>query len=296
MIVNEALLDRAREIAARFLRSLPTRHVGPTRRRATSCWPALDVPLTDDGEDPAAVLDALARRRRARTDRQRRPALLRLRHRRQLARRAGGGLADQRLGPERRHLRHLAGGVGRRRRRARMAARAVRPAAQRQRRIRRPAARWRTSPASPRRATRVLRRAGWNVEENGLAGAPRVHIVVSAEAHITIHSRAAHARLRHARAASRSTPTSRGGCAPTRCATLLRELDGPIDRLRAGRQREHRRRRSAARHRRDRPRARRLAARRRRLRPVGPRQRAPRARCSTASSWPTRGPTTRTSG
>src|SRR6185436_16753456 len=34
----------------------------------------------------------------------------------------------------------------------------------------------------------VLRRAGWNVEEQGLAGAPNVHIVAGAEAHITIYS------------------------------------------------------------------------------------------------------------
>jgi glutamate/tyrosine decarboxylase-like PLP-dependent enzyme len=34
----------------------------------------------------------------------------------------------------------------------------------------------------------VLRNAGWNVEESGLAGAPRVNIVVSAEAHVTIHT------------------------------------------------------------------------------------------------------------
>ncbi len=34
----------------------------------------------------------------------------------------------------------------------------------------------------------VLRKAGWNVEEGGLAGAPRVNVVVSAEAHVTIHT------------------------------------------------------------------------------------------------------------
>ena len=34
----------------------------------------------------------------------------------------------------------------------------------------------------------VLRGAGWNVEEDGLPGAPRVNIVVSAEAHVTIHT------------------------------------------------------------------------------------------------------------
>ena len=34
---------------------------------------------------------------------------------------------------------------------------------------------------------RVLERAGWNVEEDGLIGAPDVAVVVGAEAHVTIH-------------------------------------------------------------------------------------------------------------
>src|SRR3954447_16029245 len=34
---------------------------------------------------------------------------------------------------------------------------------------------------------RVLERAGWNVEEDGLQGAPEVAVVVGAEAHVTIH-------------------------------------------------------------------------------------------------------------
>ncbi len=34
----------------------------------------------------------------------------------------------------------------------------------------------------------VLRAAGWNVEERGLQGAPRVNLVVSAESHVTIHT------------------------------------------------------------------------------------------------------------
>ncbi|HUJ14062.1 MAG TPA: aminotransferase class V-fold PLP-dependent enzyme [Thermoanaerobaculia bacterium] len=34
----------------------------------------------------------------------------------------------------------------------------------------------------------VLRRAGYNVEEQGMIGAPEVHVVISAEAHITIYS------------------------------------------------------------------------------------------------------------
>jgi len=34
----------------------------------------------------------------------------------------------------------------------------------------------------------VLRDVSWNVEEAGLSGAPRVHLMVSAEAHVTIHT------------------------------------------------------------------------------------------------------------
>ncbi|MGA7616033.1 MAG: aminotransferase class V-fold PLP-dependent enzyme [Thermoanaerobaculia bacterium] len=34
----------------------------------------------------------------------------------------------------------------------------------------------------------VLRRIGWDVEENGLQGAPKVNIVISEEAHVTIHT------------------------------------------------------------------------------------------------------------
>ncbi len=34
---------------------------------------------------------------------------------------------------------------------------------------------------------RVLERAGWNVEEDGLTGAPEIAVVVGAEAHVTIH-------------------------------------------------------------------------------------------------------------
>lgn len=33
----------------------------------------------------------------------------------------------------------------------------------------------------------VLRDAGWDVEEQGLQGAPRIHVVTGAEAHVTIH-------------------------------------------------------------------------------------------------------------
>ena len=34
----------------------------------------------------------------------------------------------------------------------------------------------------------VLRRSGWDVEQKGLNGSPRIHVVASAEAHVTVHT------------------------------------------------------------------------------------------------------------
>jgi glutamate/tyrosine decarboxylase-like PLP-dependent enzyme len=58
-IVDEALLHRAHEHAAEYLRSMPERHVGATATR-DELLSALRVPLGDGGEDPVRVLDALA--------------------------------------------------------------------------------------------------------------------------------------------------------------------------------------------------------------------------------------------
>ena len=58
-IVDEALLHRAHEHAAEYLRSMPERHVGATATR-DELLAALRVPLADGGEDPAQVIDALA--------------------------------------------------------------------------------------------------------------------------------------------------------------------------------------------------------------------------------------------
>jgi glutamate/tyrosine decarboxylase-like PLP-dependent enzyme len=186
MIVNESLLDRAREHAVRFLRSLPERHVGPTATR-DELLAGVDVALTDGGEDPAAVLDALA----GGIER----GLIASTGPRYFGFVIGGSLPvavaadwmtsawDQNCGiyvtspaasvvedVVRNWLLELfdlprTAGVG-----------LVTGGQQ---------ANF-TALAAARHA--VLRRAGWNVEENGLIGAPRVHVVAGAEAHITIYA------------------------------------------------------------------------------------------------------------
>src|SRR4051812_28290757 len=58
-IVNEPLLLRAADAAIEFLRNMPERHVG-ARASRDELMRALGVPLSQDGEEPARVFDALA--------------------------------------------------------------------------------------------------------------------------------------------------------------------------------------------------------------------------------------------
>src|SRR5258707_13485430 len=58
--VSNSVLDLARDRAAAFLRELPERHAGAQATRE-ELFAALHAPLSDDGEDPAAVVDALSR-------------------------------------------------------------------------------------------------------------------------------------------------------------------------------------------------------------------------------------------
>ena len=184
--VDAPLLERACAHALRFLRSLPDRPVRPTARR-DELLAALRVSLSDEGEDAAAVLDALA----TGADR----GLMGTAAPRFFGFVIGGSLPvtvgadwlttawDQNAGIY----------VGS-------------PAASVVEDVVRE---WLldlfdlpressfglvtgcqmsnfTALAAARHA--VLRRAGWNVEENGLPGAPPVTLIVSAEAHITIYS------------------------------------------------------------------------------------------------------------
>lgn len=183
-IVDDALLDRAHRHAAQFLQSLPERHVG-ARATRDELMAALRVPLAENGEAPAAVIDALASQ--------------------------GDRGAIGCAGP--RYFGFVIGGslpVA-------LAADWITSAWDQNPGI------YATSPVVsviedvarewlldlfdlPRQSSLgfvtgcqmanftclaaarhgVLRRAGWNVEEDGLHGAPRVNLVTSAESHVTI--------------------------------------------------------------------------------------------------------------
>ncbi len=73
----------------------------------------------------------------------------------------------------------------------------------------------------------VLRQAGWDVEAEGLYGAPRVHVVTSAESHITID-----VAMRYlgfgTRALHRVESDAQGRMVPGRLRELLARLDGPV--------------------------------------------------------------------
>jgi len=225
MIVNESLLDRARAHAVRFLRSLPERPVGPTATRE-ELLRGVAVPLSDDGEDAGAVLDALA----AGIER----GLIASAGPRYFGFVIGGSLPvslaadwmtsawDQNCGiyvtspaasvvedvvrdwllelfdlPRGASVGLVTGGQ---------------------------AANF-TGLAAARHA--VLRRAGWNVEEQGLYGAPRVHVVAGAEAHITIY-----ASLRMlgfgTQGVIKVDTDGQGRMRPDALQKTLSSLDGPI--------------------------------------------------------------------
>jgi len=73
----------------------------------------------------------------------------------------------------------------------------------------------------------VLRRAGWDVEADGLYGAPRIHVVTSAESHITID-----VALRYlgigTRALHRVEADAQGRMLPEALREKLATLEGPV--------------------------------------------------------------------
>jgi glutamate/tyrosine decarboxylase-like PLP-dependent enzyme len=185
-IVDEPLLALAHERAVEYLRMIPERAVAPQMTRA-ELLEALDVPLRDEGEDPASVINSLARTAERGTLATTSPRFFGFV--------IGGSLPvtvaadwlttawDQNSG--------------------------LYAAAPVSSVVEDVAHRWLldlfdlpressmgfvtgcqmanyTALAAARHA--VLRRAGWNVEEGGLYDAPRVNLVISAEAHVTIHT------------------------------------------------------------------------------------------------------------
>ena len=219
------LLDLARERADTFLQELPARHVGPRATR-DELVAALKVPLTDDGEEPAAVLDALVQG----ADR----GLLGCAGPRYFGFVIGGSLPVALAADWLTSVWDQNAGIY-----------ATSPAASVVEEI---AREWllelfdlpRTSGvgfvtggqmanftalAAARHG--VLRRVGWNVEEEGLAGAPPVHLVISATSHISIDF-AMRLLGFGTRLLRKVEADGQGRMRTESLRELLRTLDGPV--------------------------------------------------------------------
>ena len=72
----------------------------------------------------------------------------------------------------------------------------------------------------------VLRQAGWDVEAEGLCGAPRINVITSAESHVTIDVALRYLGL-GARAVHRVDVDAQGRMRADRLRELLTTLDGP---------------------------------------------------------------------
>jgi glutamate/tyrosine decarboxylase-like PLP-dependent enzyme len=221
----DPLLTRARAHAETFLRGLPQRFVG-ARAGRDEMMAALDAPLSQHGEDPAAVLDLLAG---------------------QVERGASGCAAPRYFG-------FVIGGslpvalaadwlVSTWDQNA--AIHVISPLSAALEEI---AARWllelfdlprdsgvgfvtgcQTAHFTCLAAARhgVLRRAGWDVEVEGLNGAPRIHVVASQEAHVTIDVALRYLGL-GTRALVRVESDEQGRMRADHLRELLPTLQGPV--------------------------------------------------------------------
>ena len=141
----------------------------------------------------------------------------------------------------------------------------------------------------------LLERVGWDVERRGLAGAPPIRVFVGGKRHVTI-DRALRLLGLGSDAATRIEVDGPGSDAPGAACARRSGRRRAGDRLRAGRRGEHGRDRRAPRDRRHLLDSRCLAPRRRSVRAVGRRVALAVARSWRASSAPTPGRRTRTSG
>lgn len=222
--VDEQLLDRTHRHAVDFLRGLPERHVA-ARASRQELLAALNVPLSDDGEDAGSVIDALAAQAERGTMGSASPRFFGFV--------IGGSLpvalaADWLTGAwDQNSGLHVAAPMA-------MVAEEV-------------AREWMlelfdlpressvgfvtgcqmahfTCLAAARHG--VLRRAGWNVEEDGLHGSPRVNLVVTGEAHVTVDTSMRYLGF-GTRALLRVETDEQGRMRPDRLQRLLDNLSGP---------------------------------------------------------------------
>ena len=89
----------------------------------------------------------------------------------------------------------------------------------------------------------VLRRVGWNVEANGLFGAPPIHVLIGDDAHTSVFSALQFLGLGHDRVVRIATD-AQGRMQSAEFARAIGACDGPTIVDRAGRPAQHRRVRS----------------------------------------------------
>ena len=141
----------------------------------------------------------------------------------------------------------------------------------------------------------VLRRAGWDVEADGLFGAPPITVIIGEEAHSTVFVSLKYLGL-GANRVVKVAVDSDGAMLPDAFAAAIEASVRPGDRHRTGRPDQFRGHRPLSLHRRRRERERRVAPRRRRLRPVGARNTRPGASHGGHRRARTAGPSMATNG